>query len=55
MGNLHEPKWGRMESCGRLLIGLLAMKRKLKEADCQSNATRFFDGKPGGAMMDAFL
>jgi hypothetical protein len=23
MGNLHEPRWGRMASCGRLLIGLL--------------------------------
>src|SRR5580704_5486165 len=22
MGNLHEPKWGRMASCGRLSIGL---------------------------------
>jgi len=25
--------WGRMESCGRLSIGLLLMKRKLEEAD----------------------
>jgi len=25
MGNLHEPKWGRMESCGRLAIGLLEL------------------------------
>jgi hypothetical protein len=27
-----------MVSCGRLLIGLLAMQQKLQEADCQSAA-----------------
>jgi hypothetical protein len=27
-----------MASCGRLLIGLLAIKRKLQQADCQSAA-----------------
>jgi cytochrome c553 len=27
-----------MASCGRLLIGLLAVKRRIKEADCQSAA-----------------
>ena len=33
MRKQHEPLWGRMASCGRLSIGLLAMKRKLQEAD----------------------
>jgi hypothetical protein len=32
--NLNEPEWGRMASCGRLLIGLLAMKREPGEVDC---------------------
>jgi hypothetical protein len=27
-----------MESCGRLLIGLLAMQQKFQDADCQSAA-----------------
>jgi hypothetical protein len=26
-----------MESCGRLLIGLLAMQQKFQDADCQSD------------------
>jgi hypothetical protein len=29
---LLEPKWGRMASCGRLLIGLLTMQQRLQEA-----------------------
>jgi hypothetical protein len=36
--NLHEPKWGRMASGGRLLIGLPARTQNLQEADCQSAA-----------------
>src|SRR5882672_7174359 len=30
--------WGGLAACGRLAIGLLAMTRKLGEADCQSAA-----------------
>src|SRR6266568_3745437 len=30
--------WGGLAACGRLSIGLLAMTRKLGEADCQSAA-----------------
>ncbi len=36
--SFRTSRWGRMASCGQLLIGLLAMGRKLQEADCQSAA-----------------
>jgi hypothetical protein len=30
---MAEPKWGRMESCGRLAIGILELLLHRKQAD----------------------
>src|SRR5882672_9943897 len=33
MRNMHEPMWGRLAACGRLLIGLSQLSPHRKEAD----------------------
>jgi hypothetical protein len=50
MGNLHEPKSGRMASCGRLLIGLLCGAAEASRGRLPIQCRSFFVTRniPGG-------